>query len=232
MSATTRVTTHAIGLPLDRLDGPERVRGVATYAYEWPVDNPAYVFPLQAEIAVGRISGVDASAAAAESGVLAVLTHENAPRLHVMGRSGSGLTSTDDADLAILQSDAVAFRGQFVGAVIAETAEIVRHAAGLVRLDYQARAHDVELRSDRDDLYTPGEMNAGFDTDSIRGDVAVCTRVMFAAPHRRTTHRLAALDTAVPSTVRAPGEAPGMFALESAMDELALACDMDRIELR
>jgi xanthine dehydrogenase YagR molybdenum-binding subunit len=61
---------------------------------------------------------------------------------------------------------------------------------------------------------------------------AVCSRMMYAAPNRRTTHRLAALDVPVPTIMRAPGECPGMFALESAMDELAIACGLDPIELR
>ena len=61
---------------------------------------------------------------------------------------------------------------------------------------------------------------------------AVATRLMYAAPHRRTTHRLARLDVPPPSWMRAPGECPGMFALESAMDELAVALGIDPIELR
>src|SRR5260370_1440772 len=61
---------------------------------------------------------------------------------------------------------------------------------------------------------------------------AVPTRVMYAAPNRRTTHRLARLDVPATAWMRAPGECPGMFALESAMDELAIACGLDPIELR
>ena len=55
---------------------------------------------------------------------------------------------------------------------------------------------------------------------------------MYAAPNRRTTHRLARLDVPTPSWMRAPGECPGMYALESAMDELAIACGIDPVELR
>ncbi|WP_182524329.1 xanthine dehydrogenase family protein molybdopterin-binding subunit [Nocardioides dongkuii] len=58
------------------------------------------------------------------------------------------------------------------------------------------------------------------------------TRMMYAAPHRRTSHRLARLDVAVPSWMRAPGEMPGMYAHEVAMDELAEACGIDPIVLR
>jgi xanthine dehydrogenase YagR molybdenum-binding subunit len=58
------------------------------------------------------------------------------------------------------------------------------------------------------------------------------TRMMYAAPHRHTSHRLTKLDVAVPSWMRAPGEMPGMYAHEVAMDELAVACGLDPIVLR
>ena len=58
------------------------------------------------------------------------------------------------------------------------------------------------------------------------------TRHMYAAPNRLVTHRLARLNVPTPSWMRAPGECPGMFALESAMDELALASGVDPVELR
>jgi xanthine dehydrogenase YagR molybdenum-binding subunit len=61
---------------------------------------------------------------------------------------------------------------------------------------------------------------------------AVATRMMYAAPNRRTTHRLVALDVPTPSWMRAPGECPGMYALESAIDELAVELGIDPIELR
>jgi xanthine dehydrogenase YagR molybdenum-binding subunit len=61
---------------------------------------------------------------------------------------------------------------------------------------------------------------------------AVATRHMYAAPNRWTAHRLVRLDVPTPFWMRAPGECPGMFALESAMDELAAACGVDPVELR
>ncbi len=61
---------------------------------------------------------------------------------------------------------------------------------------------------------------------------AVPSRMMYEASNRRTTHRLARLDVPTPSWMRAPGVCPGMYALESAIDELASACGIDPIELR
>jgi xanthine dehydrogenase YagR molybdenum-binding subunit len=61
---------------------------------------------------------------------------------------------------------------------------------------------------------------------------AVISRVMYAVPNLRTRHRLVALDVPTPRWMRAPGEAPGSFALESGMDELAEACGVDPIDVR
>jgi xanthine dehydrogenase YagR molybdenum-binding subunit len=61
---------------------------------------------------------------------------------------------------------------------------------------------------------------------------AVMSRVMYATDNLRTSHRLVVLDLPTPRWMRAPGEAPGSFALESAMDELAHEIGIDPVELR
>jgi xanthine dehydrogenase YagR molybdenum-binding subunit len=61
---------------------------------------------------------------------------------------------------------------------------------------------------------------------------AVPARHMYAAPNRLTTHRVVALNLPSPSYMRAPGETPGLYALESAMDELAIELGIDPVELR
>lgn len=57
-------------------------------------------------------------------------------------------------------------------------------------------------------------------------------RMTYACPTVRTRYRLVKLDTNTPTSMRAPGIASGVFALECAMDELAAALDMDPVELR
>src|ERR1700724_2101610 len=61
---------------------------------------------------------------------------------------------------------------------------------------------------------------------------ALQTRTLYAGPNRLTRHRLAPLDIPVASSMRAPGEAGGLMALECAMDELAEKLSLDPIELR
>src|SRR3954454_15313422 len=155
------LSARSMGEALTRVDGIAKVRGEATYAFEQHVDNPAYLYPLTSTVARGRVVDIDASKAEQLDGVLFVVTHLNAPRL----------ASTEDGEYTILQSNGVAFRGQFIGAVVAESSEIARHAAELVSIEYDVHGHDTELRADRDDLYEPGTVNPGQDTTTEDGGV-------------------------------------------------------------
>ncbi|MBV8515958.1 MAG: xanthine dehydrogenase family protein molybdopterin-binding subunit [Acidobacteria bacterium] len=58
------------------------------------------------------------------------------------------------------------------------------------------------------------------------------TRVMYATPNMRAENLVVDLNVSSPTYMRAPGENPGMFALESAMDELAYAVNIDPVQLR
>ncbi|MET7671121.1 xanthine dehydrogenase family protein molybdopterin-binding subunit [Micromonospora luteifusca] len=93
----------------------------------------------------------------------------------------------------------------------------------------------VRLASDADGRLTAICHDAISQTSTLHEfaeQTAVYTRSMYAAPHRRTTHRLVRLDVPTPFWMRAPGECPGAYALESAMDELATAVGIDPVELR
>jgi xanthine dehydrogenase YagR molybdenum-binding subunit len=376
-----QATRPMIGAPISRLDGPKKVTGSATYAFEYQFEDVVYAFPVQSTIAKGRVVSIDATNARALPGFLGLITHENAPKIAPVGLLGP------NNDMAVLQSDRVAYRGQFIAVVVAETLENARRAAELLDIQYEALPPDAELRADRTDLVNPQMLMPGVAANTEHGNVeaalssslvqldqtyttpayhhnalephatlaiwkdesltvydsnqgphavqymaakafnlppervrvissfvgggfgskggnphflltvmaaqliqgrpvkmaltrqqmfavtgyrtptiqhlrlgaeqdgrliaishevveqtgtihdfveptATATRMMYAAPHRRTAHRLARLDVPIPSWMRAPGECPGMFALESAIDELAEACGIDPIEFR
>src|SRR5207248_1388595 len=90
-----------------------------------------------------RAAEAELAAAQPIPGIITVLTYENAPRLK----------SQNNAELAVLQSNAVAYRGQIVALVVAETLEVARQAADAVVLRYEEQPHDVELRADSSNLY-------------------------------------------------------------------------------
>ncbi|WP_433473991.1 xanthine dehydrogenase family protein molybdopterin-binding subunit [Spirillospora sp. CA-142024] len=362
----------------DRLESREKVTGAARYAFEYPVENVAYVAAVQASVGKGRITAVDTEAALRLPGVLAVLSCENAPEL----------SDVSDGELAVFQSRTVSYRGQFIAAVVGETLETAREAARLLHVEYSEEAPDVRLRADHPGLYKPDRVNPVFPADTEQGEpedafrdsavqvdvtyttpaehnnpmephttiaqwnedgtltlydsnqgasavqatlakvfgldptqvhvvsphvgggfgskglprpnaviaamaaraagrpvkfavprqqmfattgyrtptiqrirlgadpdgrlnailheaseqtstvkefaeqTTTPTRILYQAAHRRTSHRVVALDVPSPSWMRAPGETPGVYALESAMDELAVAAGIDPIEFR
>jgi xanthine dehydrogenase YagR molybdenum-binding subunit len=364
---------------VNRVEGRDKVTGRARYAYEQFADQAAaYAYPVQSPVASGFVRTVDFAAVRAMPGVLGVLSCTEPPEL---GSDG-------DAELALLATREISYRGQLVAAVVADTLESAREAAAAVLVTYERHRHDVGLRVDDPGLYTPDKVNPGLPAVTTYGDVqaglagaatrvdvtyttpvqhnnpmephaalaaweargqltvydstqgpssdrdkiarvlglppervrvisphvgggfgskgttrppailaalaaravgrpvkvaltrqqmfeltgyrtptiqrlalgadadgkltavahdvieqtairtefaeqtAACTRVMYASPAMRTTHRLARLNVPVPSWMRAPGETPGMYALESAMDELASAAGLDPVELR
>jgi xanthine dehydrogenase YagR molybdenum-binding subunit len=165
MSTTERVT----GSPIVRIDGQAKVTGAATYAYEYPLEDMAYAWPVQATIAKGRVASIDDSAALDRPDVLAVLTPENAPRLRPDAEVP--LPFNPIPDLFILQSGDVAFRGQIVAAVIATSLESAREGAGAVRVTYEQEPHDVTLRFDDDRAYVPDAVNGDLSPGNVeRGD--------------------------------------------------------------
>ncbi|MGK5630428.1 xanthine dehydrogenase family protein molybdopterin-binding subunit [Streptomyces sp. URMC 123] len=139
--------TGTLGAPAVRLEGLAKVTGAARYAAEHTPEGCAYAWPVPAPVAKGEIASIDCGRALAEPGALAVLTHENAPRLR----------EADDGTLAVLQSSQVAHRGQYVALAVARTPEAARATAEAVRITYASRPHDVVLTSDHPGLRTPDE---------------------------------------------------------------------------
>lgn len=372
------------GRPLARVDGRLKVTGAAMYSADVPVERVAHAVIVGSAVSRGRIAAIDTGEAVRAPGVIAVLTHRNAPRLPGAARK----QDPNERILQLLQDDEIRYDGQPVAVVVAETLEEAQHAAALVRVrtrgaearvrldpsgaqafvprpagprgpsdsrrgDFEAAYADAPVRIDatyrtsiqthnpmephatvavwqgprRLTLYdaTQGITNVqkraaaifelprenvrvisrflggGFGCKgapwshvmlaalaaratgravklvvtrqqmaqlvgyrpvtiqrvrlgarrdgsllALRHDVlshtsrfdefmepaAYASRLLYACDHVATTHRLVRLDVSTPTFTRAPGEASGSFALESAMDELAEALGMDPLELR
>jgi xanthine dehydrogenase YagR molybdenum-binding subunit len=381
------MTTAFIGQPISRVDGRQKVTGRATYAAEFDVPGVLHGAIVRSTVAKGRIANIDSTAAERAPGVIAVVTHRNAPRLAY--RPHRGFVDPDTGErLHMLQDDQVSHQGQPIALVIANTLEHAVHATTLVRISYapETGATDIERvepvsparqpdhpeqrpsetrRGDPDravgsadikveqtyviprENHNPIEMHAtiaawdgdrltlwdktqwvhnvadeiaavfGIPSENLRvispfvggafgsglrtwphvtlaalgarvagqpvkvmlsrremyygvgyrphtvqrvalgasrdGRLAAilhdgyqetstyeeftealldATRILHSCPNVYTRHRLARLNVHTPTYMRAPGEVSGIFALESAMDELAVALNIDPVELR
>jgi xanthine dehydrogenase molybdopterin-binding subunit B len=140
------MTTPYIGQPVSRVDGRQKVTGAATYAAEFDMRGQAHGAIVRSTVAKGRVASIDTSAAERASGVVAVLTHRNAPRLAYRPRK-AGVDPDIGERLHVLQDDRVSHQGQPIALVIADTLEQAVHAATLVRVTYAPETATTDIAS-------------------------------------------------------------------------------------
>jgi xanthine dehydrogenase YagR molybdenum-binding subunit len=144
-----------IGTSLPRVDGLLKVTGQARYAAEHACDNLLYGVAVSSSIAKGRIASIDCTDACALAGVIDVITHQNRPRVALRDRSYQDESGPDGSPFRPLYDDKIAFSGQPVALVVAETFEAARHAATLVAIEYEAEQHNTDLRNALTERFLP-----------------------------------------------------------------------------
>ncbi len=127
-----------MGPARNRVDGRLKVTGAAKYSVEFEVPNCAFAWPVESNIAKGKITAIDAQAAQAAPGVLAVISHLNAPKPKEPAakedrNSGHGIRNEERLPLS---DGAVHYAGQYVAIVVAKTIEQAQYAASLVRVSF------------------------------------------------------------------------------------------------
>ncbi|ELY4032904.1 aldehyde oxidoreductase molybdenum-binding subunit PaoC [Cronobacter sakazakii] len=165
-----------VGQPRDRIDGPLKTSGQATYAYEWhdEAPNAAYGHVVGSAIAKGRIVAMDIQAAQQAPGVLAVVTAENA-----------ALPGKGDMNAAtLLGGPDIEHYHQAIALVVAETFEQARAAAGLIAVEYEKVPGHYDLAQEKPSVTTPpedtpdkivGDFNRAFESAAVQLDATYTT---------------------------------------------------------
>jgi xanthine dehydrogenase YagR molybdenum-binding subunit len=174
------MSTSVIGSPVTRIDGKLKVTGGAMYAADYPIDNLAYGVGVPSTVGSGKIQKIDTSAAEAMPGVLAVLHHENFPKLYrpanafeESSRAGESRPPFDD--------DNVYYQGQFVALVIANTFEQAQAAASAVHVQYNADKPSVFLHQGTPEN-PPAAKHSRGDADSAFQQAAVKFEATYQTP--------------------------------------------------
>jgi len=162
--------SEILGSPLDRIDGPLKVTGSATYTYEHRVPDCVYGVLVTSTIAKGRILSFDTKAAESSPRVLLVMTHLNSPKLPEL--KDQKKTSPTSRVLQVLQDDKILYGNQPIAVVVAETLETAKEAAQLVKVHYLTETPHVDLAARAALGYSPAKAGGGGDpSNSSRGSV-------------------------------------------------------------
>lgn len=146
-----------VGTATSRVDGRAKVTGSAKYAGEFNTEGLAYGAVVTSTIAGGRIARIDTSKALRVTGVLAVLTHENRPRMAAKSDAYKDDVAPEKGrPFRPLYDDKILFSEQPIALVLAEEWEIARFAATLVRVDYEKSGFASDLFAAREKAISTG----------------------------------------------------------------------------
>jgi xanthine dehydrogenase YagR molybdenum-binding subunit len=131
---------------IDRVDGRAKVTGSAAYAADHKMQNTVFGFLVGSTVAKGRIKSIDTKSAERAPGVLAVITHLNAPKLpgYATGKDPSK-PPTAGQPLRFFSTNEIFYYDQAIALVIADTFERVLYAAKLVKAQYEKATHKTSL---------------------------------------------------------------------------------------
>ena len=158
MTYPLRLPTAAVGVPMARVDGPLKVTGGAHYAADNPVPDFVHAALVCSTVASGTVDRIDSKAAGRAPGVLRILT---------------------DFSTVMLPYDIrrVAFFGQPVAVVVADTLEAATHGASLVEVHYTPGVQVVNIdapqavpRPGRSPDYSRGDPDAALRAAAVVSD--------------------------------------------------------------
>lgn len=158
-----------IGKSVNRKDGFAKVMGKATYSAEHSIQGLVHGYLVTSTIAKGKIKSIDTSIAQKAPGVIAVFTHQNVPK--IFKPANNFINSKIGEARLPLSDNKIHYGGQIIGLVVADTFERSRHAAQLVKVQYNVETPLLEPEKatyktatsmfGEDMVFTSGEFSTG-----------------------------------------------------------------------
>ncbi|KQT46201.1 xanthine dehydrogenase [Aureimonas sp. Leaf454] len=143
-----RGSLAVLGKGVDRYEGPLKVSGRATYAYEnLRGRDVAYGYLVTSGVGSGTIKRIDTMKAMSLAGVLHVVVDDTAPR--------ASADPNDNKPASI--KGAVTHFGQPLCMVVATSFEIAREAAALVEIEVEPAEGKYDLQEEKEKAYDPGD---------------------------------------------------------------------------
>ncbi|MDN5288640.1 MAG: xanthine dehydrogenase YagR molybdenum-binding subunit [Mucilaginibacter sp.] len=139
---------------MSRIDGRLKVTGAAKYSAEYTVEGLTYGVLVGSTITNGTITSMDTKAAEHAPGVLAVVTHLNAPKVPGFQPDPSK-PAPKKGPLKIFDDNKIVYNGQPIALVIADTYERALYGASLVKAQYNKEPHQTSLQESIGKGYPP-----------------------------------------------------------------------------
>ncbi len=181
-----------IGQPISRVDGVAKVTGTARYAGEYTAPGLLHGLVISSPVAKGRILSIQSEEARAVNGIIKIYSHENVKDLPWFDLSYKDMNLLPGSPFRPFYSNEIQFSQQPVALVIAESLELARYAATLVRIEYETAPFETDLENNLENAFTPKRGKTGYKKPKNRGnakkqftkaDVKIEAEYMHGAEH-------------------------------------------------
>jgi xanthine dehydrogenase YagR molybdenum-binding subunit len=136
----------SIGQPVSRLEGKLKVTGAAKYAGEYNVPGLLYGYVVNSTITKGKILKIHVEEIKAITGIVEIFTHENRPSLAWLSMQYSDMDAPPGTPFKPLDGDEVVYNGQPIALIVAESFELARYAASILKIDYEKEDFTTNLQ--------------------------------------------------------------------------------------
>jgi len=188
----TNATPGTVGQPLSRIDGRAKVTGAAKYSAEYNrLPGLVHAVLKTSDVAKGRVTGIDTSAAQREPGVLAIFTHQNLPKPALtpatkQGREAMGPSA--QMTFLPLQSDQIFYAAQPVAVVVADTLEHAQQAAAKLRVTIVPEAPIASYQDPKAQLFNSGPNGGAQGTRGKAAEAFAAAPVQLTATYTHATN--------------------------------------------
>ncbi|PWS26020.1 aldehyde oxidase [Pedobacter yonginense] len=136
-----------IGQPISRLEGHLKVTGAAKYAGEYNVSDLLYGYVVNSTITKGKIISMNTDEVKKIPGIVEIFTHENRPSLAWFDMQYSDMDAPPGSPFRPLHKPDIKYNGQPIALIVAETFELARYAASILKAEYQTEAFKTDLEA-------------------------------------------------------------------------------------
>ncbi|RYZ13663.1 MAG: xanthine dehydrogenase family protein molybdopterin-binding subunit, partial [Sphingobacteriales bacterium] len=130
---------------ISRLEGYEKVTGAAKYSAEFNVADLLYGYIVNSTITKGKIVSINTTEAEALPGVVKIFHHGNRPSLAWFDLQYTDMDAPPGTPFRPLQNSKIKYNGQPIAMVVADTFEMARYAAMLVKVEYELEDFETDL---------------------------------------------------------------------------------------
>ncbi|PWS29962.1 xanthine dehydrogenase family protein molybdopterin-binding subunit [Pedobacter paludis] len=136
-----------IGQPISRLEGHLKVTGAAKYAGEYNVSDLLYGYVVNSTITKGKIISMNSDEIKKIPGIIEIFTHENRPSLAWFDMQYSDMDAPPGSPFRPLHKPEIKYNGQPIALIVAETFELARYAASLLKAVYKEEKFSTHLQA-------------------------------------------------------------------------------------